>query len=86
MRCLLNSGDIAFSGLLLHAGRGGSKLKSGELRERTRLLVLQCLEKEQVCVLLYICPCVCLYVCVYVCVQYKALEEAERRVMGKKNE
>lgn len=38
------------------AGLGGSKLKSGELRERTRLLVLQCLEKEQVCV------CVFLYV------------------------
>lgn len=83
MHCLLNSGDIAFSGLLLHAGRGGSKLKSGELRERTRLLVLQCLEKRAgVCASIHMSMCV--FVCV--CVQYKASEEAERRVMGKKNE
>lgn len=35
-------------------------------------------KKKSRCVLLYICACVC--------VQSKALEEAEGRVMGKRNE
>lgn len=69
MQCVLNSSEIAFLGLCLLAVLQGSKFESGEVRERTRLLVLQCLKKKSRCVLLCICACVC--------VQIKALEEAE---------